>query len=230
MKRPDPKLKEFRREQIITIASQLFAKQNFHQVLMDDVARKAHLSKGTLYNYFKNKEELYFAIISYRLTHLLNVLKERLDRQSHPLINLRRTIIHIYSFFQKYPHFFNIWYKEKSKLDQFRQNEIGGLHESIRQLLVRTLQQGERSNLLVAHDSELVGDLILGMIDAAVVHGRFHPRFNHRERRIQLYEFVLSAIGTPQAMEFHKAGHDEPQILSSENEPDTQTYLNLPQS
>ena len=65
--------KEQRRNDILDAAEQMFFEKGYNATKMDDVAEKAELSKGTLYLYFKNKEELYFG-----LTHraLLN-LRER---------------------------------------------------------------------------------------------------------------------------------------------------------
>ena len=48
---------------ILQAAVGLFTERNFHQVLMDDVAERAEVGKGTVYRYFPTKEELYFATI-----------------------------------------------------------------------------------------------------------------------------------------------------------------------
>ncbi|MBN2275968.1 MAG: TetR/AcrR family transcriptional regulator [Bacteroidales bacterium] len=54
--------KEQRRNDILDAAERVFFKKGLEQATMDDIANKAELSKGTLYLYFKSKEELYFAI------------------------------------------------------------------------------------------------------------------------------------------------------------------------
>ncbi|MBN1415071.1 MAG: TetR/AcrR family transcriptional regulator [Bacteroidales bacterium] len=54
--------KERRRNDILDAAEKVFFKKGIEQSTMDDVAAKAELSKGTIYLYFKSKEELYFAI------------------------------------------------------------------------------------------------------------------------------------------------------------------------
>jgi AcrR family transcriptional regulator len=50
-------------QQILRAAGKVFAARDFHQVLMDDVAERAGVGKGTLYRYFPNKEDLYFATL-----------------------------------------------------------------------------------------------------------------------------------------------------------------------
>src|SRR5215813_11386035 len=51
-----------KRRQIIEGARAVFLSQGFDAASMNDIARKAGVSKGTLYVYFRNKEELFEAI------------------------------------------------------------------------------------------------------------------------------------------------------------------------
>jgi AcrR family transcriptional regulator len=51
-----------KRRQIIEGARAVFLTQGFDAASMNDIARKAGVSKGTLYVYFRNKEELFEAI------------------------------------------------------------------------------------------------------------------------------------------------------------------------
>lgn len=55
--------KILRRNAILDAAEDVFFKEGIENASMDQVAKKAELSKGTLYLYFKSKEELYRAII-----------------------------------------------------------------------------------------------------------------------------------------------------------------------
>ena len=54
--------KEQRRNEIIKAAEKVFFEKGIKGATMDDVADTAELSKGTLYLYFNNKEDLYYAI------------------------------------------------------------------------------------------------------------------------------------------------------------------------
>jgi TetR/AcrR family transcriptional repressor of uid operon len=50
------------RERIIKSAVTAFSKYGFDKARMDDISAESNISKGTLYLYFKSKEELFFAI------------------------------------------------------------------------------------------------------------------------------------------------------------------------
>lgn len=67
--------KERRRQQILVSAKRVFSEKGFNKATMEDIATDAELSPGTLYLYFKNKEELY-ASLSLRI---LQYLKIRVD-------------------------------------------------------------------------------------------------------------------------------------------------------
>jgi AcrR family transcriptional regulator len=54
--------KERRRSEILTTAEKLYAKQGWDAVTMDQVARSARLSRALMYVYFRDKEDLLFAI------------------------------------------------------------------------------------------------------------------------------------------------------------------------
>jgi len=52
-----------RKRDIMRAARELFATKGFHDTSLDDIAREAEFGKGTIYNYFSSKEDLFFAII-----------------------------------------------------------------------------------------------------------------------------------------------------------------------
>ena len=60
---PRPNVSDERTSQIINAAEDVFTKKGFDEARMDDIAEQTGLSKGTLYNYFKSKDDLIIAIL-----------------------------------------------------------------------------------------------------------------------------------------------------------------------
>jgi AcrR family transcriptional regulator len=60
---PKPDVSEERTNQIIESAINVFSRLGFNKARMDDIAAETKLSKGTLYLYFKSKDDLIIAII-----------------------------------------------------------------------------------------------------------------------------------------------------------------------
>jgi AcrR family transcriptional regulator len=71
--------KEQRRADIIDAAERVFFSKGWQTATMDDVAEACELSKATLYLYFKNKEELYAAILVRGSEILLQLFREAVE-------------------------------------------------------------------------------------------------------------------------------------------------------
>ena len=74
MQRPDEK----KRQLIAATAAKMFATRPFHKVKLDEVAAAAGVGKGTLYVYFKSKEDLYFWLIHDAFAKLVEQLSSQL--------------------------------------------------------------------------------------------------------------------------------------------------------
>jgi AcrR family transcriptional regulator len=60
---PRTDVSDERKDQILNAAEQVFTKKGFDQTRMDDIAGQTGLGKGTLYLYFKSKDDLIIAIL-----------------------------------------------------------------------------------------------------------------------------------------------------------------------
>ncbi len=69
-----------KRQQIMLAAERLLRHRHLHQVTLDEVAQKAHVGKGTLYLYFKDKEDLFFQTAISSFDQLRMVLEEHVPR------------------------------------------------------------------------------------------------------------------------------------------------------
>jgi AcrR family transcriptional regulator len=68
--------KDQTREKILSVAARMFGKYGFRKTTVDEIARMAHKAKGSVYYYFKSKEDLFLAVVSQEI----NVLKTGLTR------------------------------------------------------------------------------------------------------------------------------------------------------
>ena len=51
------------REMLVDVARQLFAKSGLENTTMNDIAIASRKGRRTLYTYFKNKNEIYWAVV-----------------------------------------------------------------------------------------------------------------------------------------------------------------------
>ena len=77
---PRPDVSGERKDQILIAAEQVFTQKGLDQTRMDDIAEETGLSKGTLYLYFKSKDDLIIAI----LDRIFQGVFKQLDAQKNP--------------------------------------------------------------------------------------------------------------------------------------------------
>jgi AcrR family transcriptional regulator len=95
-------------DKILAAAARLFAKHRFHEARMEDIAALAEVGKGTLYRYFKDKDELYLALLSQAADGIEDCLKRAIDPSADPRDQLVALIDAILDYFDSHPHLFDL--------------------------------------------------------------------------------------------------------------------------
>ncbi len=86
-------LDENKRKKIIAAAGKLFGKNDYHSVCLSEIAAEAKVGKGTLYVYFKSKEDLFSCVRIEGYTDMYRYLSKNIDTLSgDPLDNLHKII------------------------------------------------------------------------------------------------------------------------------------------
>ncbi len=100
--------KEQRREQILDTARKLLFKKGIDATSMNQIARNAELSVGTLYLYFKNKESLFAALQEEGLDLLYTKIKKESEQGTTPREKLERVAHGYMDFSEEYRKYFDI--------------------------------------------------------------------------------------------------------------------------
>ncbi len=82
--------KQQRKAEIIQAAELVFFSKGFEQSTMDDIAEKAELSKGTLYLYFKSKEDLHMAVARRAIVLLRSLTLKASEKSGNAVEKLQR--------------------------------------------------------------------------------------------------------------------------------------------
>lgn len=110
--------KEQRRLDIIIAAEEVFFTRGIATATLDEVADKAELSKGTLYLYFKNKEELIAAVFHRGMDILQKMMIDEALGNAGAIEKMRSLGKVYLDFAKQYPgHFSLMLEKELHKLD-----------------------------------------------------------------------------------------------------------------
>jgi len=181
--KPDPQGKHMREQdnnsaakhtRILQAAVELFTERDFHQVLMDDVAARADVGKGTVYRYFPTKEELYFATIFEGWDRLGKEL-EAVVQQHGPL---RETLEHVtrqvLSYFWHRRQFVTLVHRLENNLEGEEQADWQRRRDSIVRVFADILSKGVATQTLSNGQMRLVTEMYLGMLRSIILYRGDH--------------------------------------------------------
>lgn len=190
------KLRTSKRDLILDTAATLFSEYGFHEVNMEMVARKAGIAKGTIYNYFKSKDEIYFEINFSRLSRLIFELDKKFKSQESVIEDLRGFVIHVFMFLMKYKDFFLIFQRTRLKKKSKENSQIDEKITRLKEMLYQILNEGVENNIYKPMNICFVSDLILGMIYSSVLRNidkDIHDESLVKERE-ELFEFIKESV------------------------------------
>ncbi|MDX1447678.1 MAG: TetR/AcrR family transcriptional regulator [Acidimicrobiia bacterium] len=104
--------RRLRRDQILSSAARVFARDGFHAARMDDIAAELHLTKAALYYYCDSKEDLFVKVIESRVGLALEAL-EQLDPDASAAERVRQAIhVHL-RVFHEHPDIYTMFLGER---------------------------------------------------------------------------------------------------------------------
>ena len=134
------------REEILSAAEKVFAAKGFFATTMSDIARKAEFGTGTLYNYFKSKEELYFTLIDEKVEGINRLVNAELSKKTSAFERIRKALELQFEFNERNRDFFRIYISERNRFEWTVKDELGkGLHEKMVtyiHILAEVMRQG----------------------------------------------------------------------------------------
>jgi len=99
--------KDRRRDEIVGAAEDLYRELGWDAVTMDSVARRARLSRALVYVYFKDKQDLHFAIAARALDILRQRFTEATARARTGMDQVEACGRAYMAYAQEFPHFFD---------------------------------------------------------------------------------------------------------------------------
>ncbi len=84
-----------KRQEIMLVVEKLATSRRFHEITLDAVAKAAKVGKGTLYHYFKDKDDLFFQVATSGFDELCGLLQQKIPSNtsfSEKLLNVCKQI------------------------------------------------------------------------------------------------------------------------------------------
>jgi AcrR family transcriptional regulator len=204
--------KEARPGELVAAALQLFVERGFAATRLDDIARAAGVSKGTLYLYFDSKEALFKAAIQEGVVPLIDAIGAQMDAglESRPGELMESLVIFWWRNVGSTPYggIPKLLLSEAGNFPDvaafYRENVVERGHALLRHALTDGIARGEYRPIDIENAIELIFAPLLML---AVWHhsvGRFtcfeHSPFRDPENYLRSHvELVMHGLLTPQA-------------------------------
>lgn len=102
--------KDRKRREILDAAMRVFAREGYHRAKMEVVAEEAGIGKGTVYEYFKSKTDLFLALHDHMLAELKAFYMKELAGIHQPAVMLERFIAAAFQTFRLWEPFFLVFF------------------------------------------------------------------------------------------------------------------------
>jgi TetR/AcrR family fatty acid metabolism transcriptional regulator len=169
--RPVIKQPEINRKyhQILEAAVKIFARQGFHQSTIAQIAKEAGVADGTIYLYFKNKDDILVQFFSYRTKQVFESFREEVGRAETSSDKLRNLVHRHLAEFQRDRDGAVVYQVETHQSSRLAEAQIKEMSKMYRDLISEIVEQGQqegtiRKDLYVG----LVKRFIIGAMDEVI--------------------------------------------------------------
>ena len=140
------------RDNIASVASELFAERGISATSMDDIAKAAGYSKATLYVYFENKEEIVSKLVLDSMKKLCSYISSALQHQTSTRAKYDLICKELTRYQDEYPFYFkmmldkiNVNFENQDFFPEEKESyEIGEeINEMIKGLLLSGIESGD---------------------------------------------------------------------------------------
>lgn len=152
-----------RRGMVIEAATKSFSLFGYKATTMDQVAKLANVGKGTIYTFFKNKEELFNEITSTLVKQMIVEADAVIDPDLSFAENLHLALYRILEFRSKHQLMLKLIQEEKEMGTQAVSDMLGHIEEEIIAYLKEKIDTAIAKGAIQATNSELVAFLLLKM-------------------------------------------------------------------
>jgi AcrR family transcriptional regulator len=155
------------RGNILRAAERVFAQHDYHEVLMDDVARACGVAKGTLYRYFPGKRELYLAMMFEGIERLRDELRIAVGVAEQPARKVERAVRCILGYFWDRRFFFALINRNEHKPDDPDFREWLRRRTELSRLIQGALEEAMSAGHVRRVDPRIATEMLMGMLRGA---------------------------------------------------------------
>lgn len=181
---------------IILAASEVFSEKGFYQTTVEEVAKKAGIGKGTIYLYFKDKEDLFSEMLSYHFCELSQEM-ERILKTKKPILDKLKEVIKInLRLFIRFGWIFEENLEVSLKLRKKKHEDGRQGEEAYFDTIAQLFRQAEAEGVSrTFSDHQMTASTLVACLHAAGInYSRRKPAMSVDEYINRITDFVLFGI------------------------------------
>jgi TetR/AcrR family fatty acid metabolism transcriptional regulator len=185
-------------QRILDAAVKVFANQGYHQSTVSQIAREAGVADGTIYLYFKNKDDILVQFYEYKTKQVFKRFHEAVDQADTAVEKLRNLIRAHLESFQKDYHMAIVYQVETRQHRRLAEKPIKEMSKMYRDIISEVVELGQeegtlRRNLYLGMVKRLINGAVDEVINAWVHTGCSYDLVSMTDPLVDLF---ISGMGT----------------------------------
>ncbi len=170
---------------VLDAAAKVFAKKGYYRANVADICKKARISNGALYKYFKNKEDLFTSVFD-RTVELFSIEYERYSSTEKSVYTkLRDLLMEVIDLAEKHPEYIVVYFDLGSpSMSKFAPSLSERIEDPAKEFWLRCVDEGKRRGEI---DEKIDRKVASHIIDNHVMLFMFSCVSEHYDRRFNSY-------------------------------------------
>ena len=192
--------KEQKRIKIIEAAIRVFARMGFANTKMLHIAEAAGIGKGTIYEYFKSKDELFIAAFNAFVKEMDRLINRRIRRIEDPVRKMRTYFEGWVDLLETESIEFaeislDMWAEGLRKERSGTAISLSNMYREYRSLIIKILDDGIRQGKFKPINTTITASIIIGTLDGLMIQWIMDRNIYHlREAIQQLSDIIIDGL------------------------------------
>ena len=185
-------------EKILEAAIKVFSRHGYYKATISQIAREAGVADGTIYLYFKNKDDILKSFFTYRTREVFAKFKDEVKKGKNALDKLRRLIHAHLSAFEKSREMAIVYQVECKKRSHLSKDKIKEMSSMYMELVKEIIELGQQEGTIRKDLSiPLVRQFMVGAIDEVITTWVYtSKKYSLSSMTDPLMDLIVKGIGS----------------------------------
>lgn len=161
-----------KKEKLAQSAIPIFAKHGFRETKMSDVAISADVGKGTLYEYYVSKDELFLTVFRIWFSYFSEQMQEIIGKERNPRKQLLTFFEQFFTTIEQYSEMYYIYFDFWSELTRnpaLNKQEMMTVYQSLREMFSGVLEDGIDHKIFRPMETSVISAGLLAISDGLLL-------------------------------------------------------------